>query len=285
MNAAADWRMLRDDHDAAERLAREALNLVAHDPRAIGWSYFVLSSARYRQGQAAEAIELLDEGHAALDALHAPRDCHVALHGLASLFHLSLGDTEAARREADTQLEIARSTANPSMLTFALANAGRAWFSDDPDTALAAFEESVALTRAGASDGSHTQALGGAAQLRARRGERSNTLALLRTAIAFDHDVGVRANLGLTIERAIATLASIGDDDLAAMCAGVVQSKSVTTFRSLPRTDHTAARVADRLGSDAYEEAFARGATLAYPDVAPALLAEFDRVISKINET
>ena len=114
---------------------------------------------------------------------------------------------------------------------------------------------------------------------------RANALVLLRAAIAFDHDVGVRANLGLTIERAIATLASIGDDDLAAMCAGVVQSKSVTSFRSLPQTDRTAARIADRLGSDAYEEAFARGAALAYPDVAPALLAEFDRVISEINKT
>jgi predicted ATPase/class 3 adenylate cyclase len=284
INEAADWRMLRDDLDTAGRLAREALNLEAEDPRAIERGYFVLGSARYRQGRTAGAVELLDEGHRALDAVYAPRECHLGLHGLASLFHLSLGNTEAARKEADTQLEIARATTNPSMLVFALANTGRAWFSDDPDTALAAFEESISLTRAGAADGSYTQALGGAAQLRARRGERSNALALLRAAIAFDNDVGIRANLGLTVERAIATLASIREDDLAAVCVGVVQSQIITTFRSLPQTDQTAARIADRLGSEAYEELFARGAALAFPDVAPTLVAELDRLISEVDE-
>jgi len=68
------------------------------------------------------------------------------------------------------------------------------------------------------------------------------------------------------------------------MCAGVVQSHSVTSFRSLPQTDRTAARVAARLGPATYGEAFARGDALAHQDVGPALLAEFDRVISEIDK-
>ena len=284
LTQAAGWDMLHhDDLESAERLAREALDLVT-DPRAIERSYFVLGSARYRQGRTAEALELLDEGHQALEAADALRDCHGSLYGLASLFHMSLGDREAARRAADTQLDIARSAANPSMLVFALANSGRAWFSEDPDAALAAFEESIALTRGGAADGSYTQALGDAAQLHARRGERVNALALLRTAIAYDHDVGIRANLGLTVERAIAILARLGDDELAALCSGVVQSGRITSFRALPQADRTAARVADRMNAHAYQTAFAQGAALTYQDVGPALLAQFDRVISETDE-
>ena len=113
-----------------------------------------------------------------------------------------MGDAETARREADAALEVARESGNPSLIGSALAFVGRARFVDDPDVALAAFEESIALTRAGAADGFHSMALGGARATATAAGDRVAALDRLRAAISFDHDVGNRANLGLAIERA-----------------------------------------------------------------------------------
>ena len=282
---AASWLMLHDDSDAAEQLALEAINMTAvDDALPLAWAYFVLGSARIRQGRMSDALDALNEGHALLQAGGAAPRYHTGLHGLASLVYLIVGDMDAARREADSNLEIARASGNPSLLVGALMYKGRAWFSAEPAAALAAFEESIALARAGASDSAHTIALGGAAQLHARAGDRSSALDLLRTAVGFDHDVGTRAGLGLTIERAIATLASLGEDALAATCVGIVQSQTVTAFRSLPQTDRIAARVADRMGAAAYEVAFARGTALAYEEVAPTLIGELDRLLLKSSD-
>ena len=77
-------------------------------------------------------------------------------------------------------VEIARATGNPSWISIALGTEGRAWFSDDPDRALAAFDESIALARAGGSEHCTVLALAGAAQLRARAGDRFGALSQLR---------------------------------------------------------------------------------------------------------
>ena len=279
---AAAGLMLDDDFEGAEQLARETLACPGVDDygTAVGWAHFTLSSVRFRQGRVEDAVVFLDQGHEALEAIGAPRWAHGALHGNGVLFRLTMGDREAARREAEAHREIARTTGNPTVTAASLAYFGRAAFSDEPGAALAAFEESIALTRAGAADGFHSTALGGAAQLRARAGDRAAALDHLRSAVAFDHDVGARASLGLTLERAIATLASIGEDELAALCTGIVQSGTITAFRSLPQVDHTAERVEARMGPDAYRAAFDRGAALADQDVAGALIGELDRVMA-----
>ena len=123
-------------------------------------------------------------------------------------------------------------------------------------------------------------ALAGAAQLRARAGDRFGALSQLRDAIAICHDRGSRINLGSAVERAVAILASLRDDSLAATCAGIVQAHVVTPFRTLPQVDRTAARVAERLGPDAYQAAYTRGATLAFEKVAPTLLAALDDLLA-----
>ncbi|HXY92917.1 MAG TPA: hypothetical protein VEP49_10600, partial [Acidimicrobiia bacterium] len=278
---AGSWHVLRDELEQAQELAREALGVVDDpSPRAVSWSYFVLASATYRQGDTSGGLELIAEAHGALDAQHAEPRYHADLHGLASLLLLSVGDLEGAGREADAMLEIARLRHNPTTMAGALGYVGRARFTEDPGGALAALEESIALTRAGAADGFYTIVLAGASQLRARAGDRQGALEDLRAAIAFDHDMGQRSGVGLTIERAVAILSSSRDDELAAMCFGIVQSGAVTRFRSLPQVDRTAARLGERMGTDAYEAAVARGAALGAEEVVPALLAELDRLLA-----
>jgi predicted ATPase/class 3 adenylate cyclase/tetratricopeptide (TPR) repeat protein len=265
-----------DDPDACERLVREVLDIPGARTFAptIASCYNALATVRYRQGRTAEALELLAESRAALEAVGAPDAWHHDRHSLGSMFHATTGDMEASRVEAETTLAIARAVGKPSMLAQALMTAGWAWFGPDPAAALAAFEESIDL------GGLNLLAVDGAAQLRARLGDRRGALAYLRKAIATDHDTGSRTGIGLRLERAIATLASLQEDELAATVAGVVQSDTVTAFRTLPQSDRAAARVADRMGADAYSAAFDRGAGLSYLEVAPLLLAELDRLLN-----
>jgi hypothetical protein len=103
---------------------------------------------------------------------------------------------------------------------------------------------------------------------------------LLGDAIAICHDRGSRINLGLAVERAVAILASLRDDSLAATCAGIAQGHVVTPYRTPPQVDRTAARVAERLGPDAYQAAYTRGATLAFERVVPTLLAALEDLLA-----
>ena len=152
--AAAYSHMLQDDLEDAERLAREALE---NPPgpgasRFIATSYQVLSSVGYRQRGPAEALELVAEGHRALDAADAPSTDHGPLYDNESQFCLSVGDLDGAQRIAGAYVKMARATGKPSRISIALSTEGRAWFSEDPDRALAAFDESIALARAGGSN-------------------------------------------------------------------------------------------------------------------------------------
>jgi predicted ATPase/class 3 adenylate cyclase len=280
ISLAAAWRInLLDDVEAAEELGWEALRApsAAEVPQSIALGYYALATVRYRQGRTAEALEIIVEGHRALDASDAPGACHGTLHGVSSLLHVAAGEFEAAGREAEDYVEIARAAGSALMLQAALGYSGSAWFSADPDRALAAFEDSIALGKVATTN---SMAFAGAAQLRARAGDRIAALTHLRGAIAADHDMGARASAGFTLERAIVVLARLGDDELAAMCAGIVQAEIVASFRTLPQADRSAARVAERLGPDAYAAAYARGAALNYEAVAPMLLTALNDLLA-----
>src|SRR5262249_14701955 len=123
--AAAYWRTnLLDDLEGGDQLAWEALRMpnAAVVPRAITLSYFAIASANCRGGHLQEALELLDEGHRALeDAAGGPAD-HSGLHGLGTLIRVTVRDPDGARHEADMALEMARATGSPQLRMAALTN-------------------------------------------------------------------------------------------------------------------------------------------------------------------
>ena len=189
------------DDDVGEQLAREALRAPSASdvPAAIELSYWTLATARFRRAPPAEALEVLAEAHRSLDEVGAPPADHARLLNLSSLFDFALGHSEAARRAADASLAVAaKLTGSPLVLSDALTFVGRAWFSEDAEHALAAFEESIALVEV---DAMNSVALAGAAQLRARSGDRVAALSHLRTVIANDHDIGFRSGIAFTMER------------------------------------------------------------------------------------
>ena len=152
--AAAFWHMLQDDLEGAERLAREALESPTGPgaSRFIAISYQVLGRGALSPARPGRRARTRGRGSPRARRGRCPIERpRSAAPTVASLFCLSVGDLDGARREADVFVEIARATGNPSRISLARGAEGRAWSSEDPDRALAAFDESIALARAGAS--------------------------------------------------------------------------------------------------------------------------------------
>ena len=105
------------------------------------------------------------------------------------------GDLSQDAHEAETLRCPLGLGGNPSNLVSALWALGWAILHEEPEAALAAFEESASLTRDGASDAVYGSALARIGTLRARLGDAIGALRALREAISFCHEIGNRTTV------------------------------------------------------------------------------------------
>jgi len=161
---------------------------------------------------------------------------------------------------------------------------------DDPDRALTALDESIALTRAGANDGAYGAALSQAAAIRARRGERLAAIEELHEAIAHSHEVGDRLNLTAALRRAGGIVGELGYAHLAAVFAGITAGENFGVLMMVPLpgeeiafNDSVDVRVREELGSPIYEAATARGAALTTSEIVSYTLDELDRIQTELG--
>ncbi len=203
----------------------------------------------------------------------------------------SIDDLAGAQREAEIGLELARENQNPTSLALGLF--ATAWSSalDDPEVALAAVDESIALTRAGAVDGAFGAALCQAASLRARLGNAKLALELLREGIAYSHEVGDNSNLANAVNRGAGITGRLGYHEISAVLAGLMETVPFdipinVQFLSHERADHYEVQVQVRsaLGDAAYEAAAARGAKMADEEIVQFILAEIDRMLAELDD-
>jgi predicted ATPase len=123
------------------------------------------------------------------------------------------GDIDGARQDAAESLARARRAGNPLGLVVALTAQGYAWIGEDPARAQEAFEESVALTRSGASDVNYSLALRELARLRMRDGDPGAALDTVHDAVTYDHTSGNRPSLVGSMIIASEFLATLGHVD------------------------------------------------------------------------
>src|SRR5262249_33776059 len=97
------------------------------------------------------------------------------------------------RSEAEQGLRIARDVANPTILAVALFAYGFAVTDEEPDAAVAALEESIALSSAGASQLTWGPAMSPLGVARLRRGEFALGVRALREAVDLLHRVDDRS--------------------------------------------------------------------------------------------
>jgi len=176
----------------------------------------------------------------------------------------------AARAQAEEAVGLARGLGNPSALADALYGFSWAASSDDPDAALAALDECIALTRAGASDSVFDGALAQAARLRAGKDESDAALDLLREAVVHSYQIGYRRAVHFALSCGVEVLARFGYSEPAAVISGYGPARITRT--TPPRVLRAA------LDPDAYERAATRGGAMTFDEIVTFTVAQLDQI-------
>jgi predicted ATPase/transcriptional regulator with XRE-family HTH domain len=288
--AAAAWNaFFAGGLPLAQRRAEDALRAPASsDPNSFGMPRGLLSRAYSLTGQPERGAGIAREGRHEAEK----RGCEVYVGfflAMEAMAWTDAGDHAAARRPAMDAVETARRVRNPMLSAIACYAAAAAIWIGEPQTALTLVEESLALTRAGAFDPILGFALSLAGGIRARNGDLPGALAVLHEATVQLHGDGNRLGLGMTLERAAAVLARLGEAEPAAVLGGADLAHfalSVAAIYPDERLGIDEAQVTARraLGEAAYCSALGRGAAMDDDEVTDYALGEFRRLAALIGE-
>jgi predicted ATPase/class 3 adenylate cyclase len=265
--AAFDAFQNRGDVQLAEQLARDALRdgVTPGNPGVRAYGALIMSQTF--TGRLPEAQATLREAAQSTELAGVSDYDRATMLQTSAASRALAGDIESARESADSGLALARTVGNPSELAVSLWTASLTRVHDDPDEALAFAEQSIALTRAGASGSVLGHVLPIRAQLRAQNGDAAGAVRDLREAITYSHDKGDKVMLMVAFDRGISVFDFLGLTEPAAVLAGVVLRSPLAVLSILPqaeRDDRAALleHVRTLIGRTAYERAVARGAAM-----------------------
>ena len=265
--AAFDAFQNRGDVQLAEQLARDALRdgVTPGNPGIRAYAALVMS--QMFTGRLPEALATLREAMQATELAGVSDYDRAGVLGTSAAARALMGDIENARESADACLTLMRKTGNPSSLASALCWASLTRVRDDPDQALAFAEQSIALTRAGASGSVLGHVLPIRAQLRARDGDIPGAVRDLREAITYSHSKGDKVMLMAAFDRGISVFDSLGLAEPAAVLAGVALHGPLAVLSILPQAEREdravlLEQVRTLIGRTAHEHAVAQGAAM-----------------------
>jgi len=237
----------------------------------------------------AQADAILTDALDHADAIRQHPWSEALLLGVRGIFRAISGDTDRARVDAAESLARARHLGNPLLLVVALTALGHAWIGEDPARARVAFEESVALTRSGASDANYTLALRQLARLRLRDGDGDGALDAVHTAVTHDHANGNRPSLVGSLLTGSELLAALGQlDDAVVLTSAVVKGElsGLTGLGAVAATQEAITAAArERLEDSVYQAATATGSALAYEEVVAYALDAIDTARAELAVT
>jgi hypothetical protein len=277
----------RGDFDSAIALGTAAVeNGVGADCLVPSWPYSAIALASAMLGDARHAEDVTAEATRALDQLGPRGFSYAVLMATAVYWESHVGAVEAARVHSRDALEIAERLRNPGLRTTTLSAYAQLWSRDDPDGALAALDEAIALIRRGAGDAVLGTSLSLSALILATR-DQARSLRHLRESVAFCHGVGDQSSVVTCAHRGARIFDALDEPSVTAVLLGVVGGRygTLASVSEWERQDCDAIRPATResLGSEEYELAVARGAAMSLDEIhdfsvdsIDALLAEFE---------
>ena len=211
----------------------------------------------------------------------------VTLSAIVPIFQGIGGDFDAAIEESRAATRAARALGNPTALVTALYAEGLAHVEDDPAHALAAFDESLALTAAGASDIVYGEIQEQSIRLRTILGDLRGAVEALRTG--FEYAIGEASNVTTStiLWYGLEALVPYGELELSATLFGAVGDggalasmlNAIVGPQAL-RNAQARAQAREALGADRFDELVARGATMTYDEVVAFARRELERVIA-----
>jgi predicted ATPase/class 3 adenylate cyclase len=287
--AAASYEARLGNYEQAQELAaramRDGVPLGAPTPQL---AYLTLGLCASVRGDWQQAVEIVLDAIRVLDRDFPDAAHGETLHVNASTFSAQAGDSIVARREAESALRQARKSANPTALAGALMANGWALITDDFAAALAALDESIALSRQGASPQSFPTALRLAALIRIRTGDLPRAAWDLREAIERAHHGGYRLTFDASILSGIEILTSLDHLEQAAVFDGIASTGLTPEYRAGREWAHLQSVIASAraaLGPDQYDQAFQTGASMTYDQAVEHALRVLDDIINETDNT
>jgi predicted ATPase len=244
-------------------------------------AYAVIAFATSTLGDGPGGLEHAREATLVIDVM-APQSVDSAyLHANAAFQALWLGDP-IARREAELAVRIARDVGNPSTVAWTLLAYGWALTDEDPDVAIAALEESAALSRSGASQLTWGPVLFRLSMARVHQGDYAAAAADIRESLDHCLKTGTRATLFTGVWCGVEILEHFGLLADAARFAGIATagtSEGYLTGGGWTRQHVASERARAGLGATSFDEAFAEGAAMTYDEAAAYVIRVFDDVV------
>jgi predicted ATPase/class 3 adenylate cyclase len=255
-------------------------------------AYGTLAMSTLMVGNAQQALAIAVDGARHLDRDYSGSPAAVHAHSLVAVLAAASCDP-IARPEAELALRLARETANPTTLAGAVYARGMALAVDDPAAALAAFHESIALSRQGASPSALlAAALTAAAGVRVRTGDLRRAARDLREGIERTHQAGTRISLYECVWWGIVILISLDHLEHAAVFDGIAsiglpaEHRAVTIApavgqRELARQQRSITNARTTLGPEQYDSAFLTGAAMTQDQVVKYTVRVLDTVLDE----
>ncbi len=209
----------------------------------------------------------------------------VSLGSIAGMFAALGGDAEAGHAFTRESLAGARELGNPTTLAIALFGYALAHWQDEPESARAAVEESLALTEAGASDTVYSDALELLARLERAAGDIERALHTtersLREAIGVSNRPSVLSSQWYFAE----ALGLLGrDPEVGAVLHGYTTRGADAPLmpavrgREAQLHDQSIAAMRSALGGERFEQLAARGAAMDYDTAVEYTMQELERI-------
>jgi predicted ATPase/class 3 adenylate cyclase len=264
-----EWNHGRTERARAliEDAVRDGTVIAALNPLA---PYIGVVAFEMAVGNDARALKIVDEVRAELDAVDNPYSVAGFL-GACATFEAMAGQFDQARADAKRALELARRSRNVCVITSALHGTAWALQGVDPDAALAASEEYIALYHEfTVGFGAVASALALAGGLRARLGDDTGALELLHEAVTVARDQGVGPQFAAALDWSLSPLLRTGRAEVATTFLGALTAGALANVSNFPGVAIARSRSLERareLLGERTDSYVARGAAMNYDEL------------------
>ncbi|HXY93491.1 MAG TPA: hypothetical protein VEP49_13505, partial [Acidimicrobiia bacterium] len=279
LGAAAFQATFLGANDRAIELAREAVRDPIPPP-CVGVSipYVAWGLALTMRGDPHEAIDVLRDAHVQLAAGGFGPFVLCAVSATLANMAVPAGDLDLAREAAERALREARDSGSPQAHVNALFSYAAAIETDDPKEALAAFDECIAIVRAGAADVNFSTSMAAAGLLRVRAGDPTGWRGL-DEAVRHAAERGYRPMVVGALDRVTRAVATTDRHEDTAVLSGITLAGPLGAINHFSVTPPNLTDARAALGEVAFERGAARGVAMEFDDAVAYSLALLAQVI------